>query len=137
MGVAFEMTKAYFDSKEIRYEERDEGVLRVGFGGLRNKGNIDVIVVIDDNDRTVSLTSYNVCAVPESKKDGLYQICSELNAHFRWVKFYVDEEDNTITARDDAIVQAESSGEEIHELIARMVGIVDDAYPTLMRFLWA
>lgn len=137
MGVVLEMTKAFLDSQGYHYsEELDGEVLRLGIAGLNNIGTMEVIVVFDENDRTVSIKSFDICQIPESKKEQLYRICSELNERFRWVKFYVDESDNTITVQDDAVVSADTSGEEIAELVFRMCGITADAYPELMKALW-
>lgn len=137
MGVVFDMTKAFLDSRGMRYQVLEEGaVIRTGIGGLDNKGTMEVIVFFDENDRTISLKSFDLCQIPEEKKEAVYGVCNELNMSFRWLKFYVDEGDNTVTAQDDAIVQPDSSGEEILALIARMAGVIDEAYPKLMKILW-
>lgn len=137
MGISIEMTKAFLDARSMRYQETEDGkALRVGIGGLDNKGRLDILVVFDDDDGTVAIRAYNVCNVPENKKQEIYRVCSQLNSRFRWVKFYVETEGDSVTAADDAVIQPESCGEEIFELIARMSGIVDDAYPALMKALW-
>ena len=66
----------------------------------------------------------------------MYEVCSKLNNEFRWIKFYVDERDNTITLADDAIVQLDTCGEEIWEIMVRLSDIADDAYPTIMKAIW-
>ena len=138
MSVVMEMTKAYLDSQGMHYRERsDAPVLQIGIGGLKNAGQMEVIVVFDDNDRTVSLRSFNLCQVPEEKKAAMYAACNAVNRQYRWVKFYIDEKDSTVTAQDDAVLQADSAGQEIFELIIRMSNIVDEAYPTLMKANWA
>ena len=138
MGSVIEVTKKFFDEKGIHYEEdKDGNSLRVGIGGLENMDHIMVYLNFDDNNRGVCLRAFNLCKIPEGKVDALYELCSDLNADYRWVKFYVDSNDNTITAEDDAVVSPESAGAELFELLARMTKIVDKAYPDMMKALWA
>ena len=42
-----------------------------------------------------------------------------------------------MTVADDAILLPESAGAEVFELMMRMAGIIDQAYPELMKALWA
>lgn len=137
MSLLMDMAKAYFDSVGFYYKEVREDILRIGIGGLENKGNMEIIVIFDDNERTVSLRSFDLCHVPENKRDQMYKICNDINENYRWVKLYIDEDDFTITAQDDAVLQAESAGEEIRELAGHMAQIVDDAYPALMKAVWS
>lgn len=138
MGISIKMTEAYLDSKSMHYKEINEGkALRIGIGGLKNKDKMDIIVFFDDDDTSVGIRSYNICKVPENKMDNIYRVCSQQNASVRWVKFFVDSDDHTVTASDDAVIQPESCGEEIFELIIRMASIVDGVYPEFMKALWA
>jgi hypothetical protein len=66
----------------------------------------------------------------------MYQLCSELNQEYKWAKFYVDESDNTLTVQDDAIIQLDTCGAECYELLARLVLIVDEVYPKMMKTIW-
>jgi len=137
MSLTLKMTAAYFDSINYKYQVVDENVMRVGISGLSNKGRMDVFLIFDPNDRTVGLRSHDYCAFSESKKPAMYEICSKMNEEFRWVKFYVDERDCTVTLGDDAVVQVDSCGEELLELVSRMCNIADDAYPNFMKAIWA
>lgn len=136
--MALKLTAAFLESKGFKFDVDEENdVIITGVGGLKNKGSIKVYVIFDDNGRTVGIRSHSFCEFPEEKKAKMYEICSKMNDDFRWVKFYVDEKDNTITLADDAIITPETCGEEIFELIIRMVGIGDDAYPEFMKGIWA
>ena len=138
MGVIMTMTTAYLDSIGMHYKIlENKDIIQLGIGGLDNKGSMDLYVIFDDNDRTVGLRTHDLCQFPDNRKNVMYGVCNLLNCSYRWVKFYVDENDNTITAADDAVVQADSSGQEIVELIAHMAGVVDKAYPALMKAVWS
>lgn len=138
MGISIEMTKAYLETKSMHCRTSNDGkALLVGIGGLPNKGTVDIIIVFDDDDTSVALRAYNICQVTEDKKQAMYKVCSQANDQYRWIKFYVSSSGNGVNAEDDAIIQPETCGEEIFELIIRMAGIVDTAYPLFMKALWS
>lgn len=137
MSMALEMTKVCWDAKKFGYRQVDESTLETGMGGLDNKGDIKLIVFFDDDDKCVALRSFDYCKFNPDKKAKMYEVCSKMNNLYRWVKFFVDENDCTITLADDAVVDFESCGEELFELTLRMVSIGDEAYPEFMKALWA
>lgn len=137
MGMTMKMVEAYLDSRDLKYRKLDDDCIRCGIGGLDHIGKMDITIFFDDNDRTVAVRAFNVCKVPAEKKPAIYKLCSDLNGRFRWVKFHVDESDDTITAEDDAVLEANTAGEEIFELMVRMTSIVDDAYPIFMKEIFA
>ena len=133
---AMKLTMAFFDSKDLRYRASEkDNVIETSFS-LDNKGSLRIIISFDD-DETVGIQSYDFCAFPEEKKPLMYKTCSLVNREYRWVKFYVDEKDNTITLEDDAVVQLDSCAEEVFELVLRMASIAEKAYPTFMKALWS
>ena len=132
-----QLTMAYFDSKGLKYgTDEKRNVIETGFP-LENKGSIRIKIFFDDDDRTVGIRSFDYCAFPDEKKPAMYKACSLANDNYRWIKFSVDEDDNTITLADDAVVQLDSCAEEILELMVRMVHIAGEAYPSFMKALWA
>lgn len=67
----------------------------------------------------------------------IYPAINSLNKHFRFAKFVLDTDDNTIQAEWDAAFRSRDVGEICYELLIRMVDICDTAYPDLMKALWA
>lgn len=138
MGACIENTKKFFDGKGLHYEVLKDGkALRVGFGGLKNREAVKIIIIFDDSDRTVAIRAFDLCKIPADKVANLYETCSDLNKQFRWIKFYVDKSDNTINAANDAVVSPDTVGSEVYELVMRTCNIVDEAYPELMKAMWA
>lgn len=82
----------------------------------------------------VSFKTPNLCKFPAEKTELMYEVCSQMNRQYRWVKFYVDE--NTITCQDDAMIQLETAGNECLNLVERMLLICDRVYPELMKAVW-
>ena len=62
--------------------------------------------------------------------------CNELNAKYRWVKFYLDK-DKDVCVSLDAYIDEHTVGEECLNLVRRMINISDEAYPLFMKALWA
>ena len=73
--------------------------------------------------------------VPAEKLADMYAVCNSLNAHYKWLKFYVDK-DNDLMIDDDAIVSEESAADECFELLIRRFNIIKDAKPEIMRGIY-
>ncbi len=65
-----------------------------------------------------------------------YKLLNAENAKYRWIKFYVDD-DNDIRAEMDAVLDLDTAGDECFELMLRMCDIVDDAYVEIQKGFWA
>lgn len=74
--------------------------------------------------------------VPDDKYADVLLVCNALNAQFKWVKFYIDK-DNDIALEDDALLSIESAADETFELLLRMIGIFKDAKPAFMKAIYA
>lgn len=138
MNMAAKIVAEYLQGIGVKLDQfgDDMEVVKVRYSA-DNVDCVEVKLFFDDDNRSVAVRSFNICKVPENKKPAIYEACSKLNDKFRWIKFYIDEDDNTVTGAMDAIIQLDSCGEECKEIIHRTVGIVDDAYPDLMKAIWS
>ena len=129
---------SYMDSEGVRYTELDtekNNVVKVVYNG-DNLKSIAVFVFFDsDGDPLVQLKCWDIANF-KGKEDKAIRVCNDLNATYRWVKFYVDS-DNEVTAAGDAIIDDETAGEECYEIVQRYVNIIDDVYPRIMKVIWA
>jgi len=124
----------YLDEKGVRYNVEDEHVLSVRYNG-DNAPNIRLLFIFGKEGRDVAIRCFSVAKVPDDRVARAHETCSKLNAQFRWVKFYVDS-DNEVTAEDDAIIEPSTLGAECFGLMLRCIEIVDNAYPEIMRVIW-
>lgn len=128
------------ESKDLRYDyyegtaERNERI-RVGFNG-EHGNEIAFYFFFDPNGTTVNIKVFSICKVSAEKLMDLYVLLNQLNCEYRWVKFYLND-DNEVTCSGDAVLQPESAGEELYELLSRFLGIIDDLYPRIMKAVWA
>lgn len=74
--------------------------------------------------------------VPEDKVTDLILVCNQLNCKYKWVTYYVDK-DNDIVLHHDALLSANTAGEEAFELLVRMVRIAEEVKPVIMKAIYA
>lgn len=117
----------HFDAKEI-----DGGRATVSFP---YDGKVARIFFSGENGSYMSM--YLVFeSVPAEKVPDILVVCNELNAKFKWVKFYLDN-DNDIILQDDAILSVANAADEVFELMLRMFDIGKEAKPQIMRAIYA
>ena len=135
MVACAEAFKAMLDSKEFVYDisQRDNGGTMIGI--VVSNRRTCFFFDGDDNGCHVAVrTIFDRC--PAEKLGDVLIVCNALNAQFRWLKFYIDK-DNDIMVEDDAILTPETAGEECFELLARTAGILDKAKAELMRAIYS
>lgn len=137
-NMSAKMVGSYFQSEGLKFEfDGDEQeVIRISFNA-DNLESIRISLFFDKEDKNVAVRCFNLAKVEEARKSKVYEACSKLNDDYRWAKFCIDEQDNTVTAAVDAVIRMDVAGEICHELVMRMVNIVDEAYPVLMKAMWA
>ena len=137
MNSAAKLFCDYLDQKNIKYSEIDSDTIRLNYRG-ENCPSIPVNFTFSDDGRNVTIYSFSIAKI--DKEEGKQYLaalftCSELNKKYRWVKFYLDD-DNEITAEDDAVIDPYTTGEECYKLLRHMVNIIDEAYPIIMTMVW-
>lgn len=135
MNTAVKIFTDYMDRKDTKYTILEEDRVQIGFNG-DNMPTISLIFVFGDDGRDVGIRVFSIAKVPEDKIGNACFACSKLNSKFRWVKFYLDS-DNEVTASMDAVIDPYTTGEECYELLIRTTNIVDKAYPDIMKMLWS
>ena len=119
----------------IEDSENDMVIVPMGF---QLENTMFTISVYFENDAShVALRCFDLLKVNDQQFAQAVLCCNDLNKNVRWVKFYVDPDDNKVSVEDDAIVNEGTAGEEIVELVLRMAAIADNAYPDLNRAIWA
>ena len=125
-----ELNFTHYDAEEGRAE-----CLRISFGG--DHGNtITLNFFFDEDGTSVGIRGFSIAKAPEEKLVDMYKLLNDLNCEYRWVKFYLDSDDE-VTVAGDAVIDPPTAGEELVELMYRYVNVVDEIYPRLMKVLWA
>lgn len=140
MSLACENVKSYLEEKGVKYDyfeagEKNDEAIKVTYG-CDNADSVSVLVFFDESGDSVNVKSFSIAKVPGNKLMEMYTLINELNSEYRWVKFYVDN-DNEITASGDAIIGDDTAGAECLEIILRYINIIDEVYPRFMKTIWS
>ena len=122
------------DMKYLTVTE-NENYTAVPVGIRLNNTNVEIVSIFDNDNHTVAVRCFGFIKVNEEQFPKALLCCNKLNKEVRWVKFYVD--DGDINIDDDALVYGDTAGEEVLELVFRMAGIAEDAYPKINKAIWS
>ena len=90
----------------------------------------------DDNDVGVRIYSL-VTLVQEGKRMAVLKACNRLNASYRFTTFELDNDNDVSVAFDFPVSTSdECLGHSVMEVLTRIVGILEDAYPLLMKAMY-
>ena len=106
--------------------------------GVQDKNNAryDVLFIFAQDQHTVSMQIVGLLQFDEEREADMMAIANELNATYRWFKFFTKEK-NKINVQADAIISEETSAQICVELFLRAMRVIDEAYPKFMHALWS
>ncbi|MBR4869449.1 MAG: YbjN domain-containing protein [Oscillospiraceae bacterium] len=134
MNVCAELMKKYLDAKDMNFTtgttKKGDSVIEFPY-----KGKIAKMFFSGDDGHYLSI--YVVYEnVPKDKTVDTIIACNSLNVQYKWVTFYVDD-DNDVVLHLDAILSPATAAEEAFELLVRMLNIGDEAKPVIMKAIYA
>ena len=113
------------DAEKVRYAlDEDRPVVRLRYNG-ENFCDVSFAFVFDEDGLSVGLRVFSVAQFKRSELPDAYEFCNRMNREYRWVRVFIDE-DRELSLSLDAVLVAGSVAAICHELLTRMVGIVDD-----------
>lgn len=115
-------------------ETDDEYAVTLGMG-MKNT-NFCLLAIFEKDGHTVALRIYDFIHVTEDQLPTALLSCNKINKSKRWVKLYVDD-DGDIIVEDDLIVDEQTAGEEVFELMAKMSIIADQAFKEINKAIWS
>lgn len=126
---------------ELKYDKVEASIDRPMFainfgGGDFSFNHVRINVLFDTDGNSVQLVTGTVVRIPKDKTAQALITCNRCNKRFRWVKFYIDD-DNDLIVEADGIIDEMTVGEECIELLFRTVSILDDSYGDFMKAIWA
>lgn len=131
-----------FDKVEVKYglmDDDEKTVVEAGFP-IENGPNVLVKFICrgDDGDNNVAIRLFQLAKVTEDQLDKAIKVVNECNNEFRFVKFCVDS-DRDINVETDIPTRSSDDcvGQMAVEYFIRIMSIVKEAYPTIMRALWS
>ena len=137
MATYKEQFVAYMDDHNIKYTSFDERTVQLGFRSDVVPQGLKVVVVFDkENKNAAHFMVKGFAKAQEGNFGAVLLALNEANEKFRWAKFYLAN-DSDVVAEDDAVLDMNSVGEECASIAFRMVSIIDDAYPSIMKAIYA
>ena len=136
--MSAKVTKAFFESKGLHVDQAgDEGEILITGFAMDNREGMMVLMAFDPDDESVKIITQNLAKIPDKAVDKMYKVINDINKEYRWIKFYIDDSDNTVTAEDDAVIQLDSCGMEVLRCCIQLAKIADEAYPTIMKAIYS
>lgn len=115
-------------------DEDDDEEVRVTFSG-DNLDEIPVEIFFDEDLDAVSMRSWQVIYFDKKDLADVLTLVNDLNSQYKFVKFVVDPEDESVDAEIDVpLREGENAGELAYDALYYIVIIVDEAYPQLAKF---
>ncbi|MGM9649532.1 MAG: YbjN domain-containing protein [Butyricicoccaceae bacterium] len=125
------------DSENIKWTEMENNGgrdrIRLLYGG-DNKDPIVLHFLFDDDEETMSVRCFDLCSCPKNRKAKMLIALNRINAKYKWVNFYMDN-DNDIIAQVDMEVDPETVGKTGRRTISICVSVIDDVWPELQEAL--
>lgn len=117
-------------------DEYENPMIVLNFGGGDfSFTHLAIHVIFDLDGSSAQLATSPIASVPAEKTAQMLLTLNACNHKFRWVKFYLDD-DNDVVANGDVIFDEQNTGDACIELIMRAANIVDEAYADIMKTTW-
>ena len=140
-NVQYSATRRFLellDEKEIDYtytgvdsDNRD----RITMKFEENDILISMLLFFYDDNEHCGMRVWNLIDFNASDLEEMYKVCNGLNTSYKYVTFYVDENDNSITVSEDLIFRLSSADEVCFEGLVRCVDICSQAMETLKKYM--
>ncbi len=123
-----------FDAKGIKYRVIDKEKVSYVEASVRGKvaPSVDIDFFSSDDDNDVSVRVVAILRAPDNRLGQILVAINECNNRFRFVKFVLDK-DRDVNLEFDMPLRTTNPGDVAVEMLIRIMKIIDDAYPVLMK----
>ena len=132
--VELEFTERGLRFEHLEHNEKPVLVLNFG-GGDFSYTHVAIHLFFDLDGTSVQVATSPIANAPAEKAARVLLALNECNNKFRWVKFYLDS-DNDVIANADVVFDEQNAGPACIELVMRTASIIDDAYAEIMKAIW-
>lgn len=138
-NVAYQSTRSFLevcDQEGLKYtyngvdNDNDETVL---LDYSLDNTSITVRVFFED-EASCGIRVWYLITYDPSRLGEIVEACNNLNNQYRWVKFYADTSDNTVTASADVEFGDNPAGNVVRTMLRRVVNITNLGYNELMQY---
>ena len=126
--------------QELAFEHIDDSenpVIALSFGGGDfSFTHLVVHLVFDEDGASAQIATSPVTSAPVEKAARVLLALNDLNSKYRWVKFFLDS-DNDVIVNADVVFNEENVAQACVEMLVRTVNIIDETYSDVMKALWS
>ncbi len=128
------------DAEEIEYtwygtdDEDDEVVILESSGDGIGDYDIYLYFYEDESSASMACRVWEVITYDPARFSEVVEACNTLNASWRYITFYADTNDNTVTVSFDVVTVGGSAAQTCYGMISRLVSILEKAYPDLAPY---
>lgn len=114
------------------YEETEDELVRIE----HDEDGVSYVILcsFDKKEDRSDFFIWNLIDFDAANRDDVLYICNDLNLSYKYVKFYVDDSDNSVTAYTDLIYGPHDRGDILTELLSYLTRIVDIGYNRLAQY---
>lgn len=94
-------------------------------------GDATFYFYFDEDEVNLTARVWNVITFDEADRDAVIEACNKLNADYRFTRFYVAEDDNSVTMAYDAYLSKRSPGDICVNIVYAMHNILEAGWPEL------
>ncbi len=122
------------NEKRIAFTDFNDQQVRIVYSG-NNLKSIPIHISFDeDGDRDCELFCLEIANFSDKVGEGLV-LCNDLNEKYRWVRFYLDSDNDLVVAADGDFSENFVCDDNLVN-IQRLVNAIDLAYPQIAQELW-
>ncbi len=115
-------------------EHENESLVLIGMTSETTSFRVLFISRSEQND--VAMRIYNLLRFTADKQDEMLEAVNTCNTNYRYLRFVVDPDENTVDAEYDFPSNQENIGDAAFEMLMRSAHIIDKCYPNLMHSLY-
>lgn len=127
------------DARELKHsdvQELDNGKNLVLCGVNGEHCRYQIRFFFDEGQHSAAIRVFGLVRVNREHFAQAVLCANDLNVKFRWTKFNVDK-DFDFNLEYDAVITPETAGDVCVEILMRFAGIIDQAYPQIMKAIYA
>ena len=140
--ILFNITKEIYDTlssidglKVFTDETDTSSAVWLQFG-LENGSSYRIKFISTDDDNDVAIRVFSIVSVTEDQVAKVLPVLNELNCKYRYAKFTCDD-DRDINLEYDFPAASICPEKSAKEMLIRFNTFVEEAYPLIMRTIWA
>ncbi len=131
-----EMVQAFEEDSLIFRVQEDEDTARLSANAIVDYTSFTVHFLVSDDANDVSVRVPHFVRFKEKDVTEMLRVANSMNDHYRYAKFAVNPETESVTIEYDFPENTERIGPAAVEVFRRLMSIAEEAFPEFMKAIW-